>query len=249
MEETPLKIVVDGAIGAGKSTLIQHLADGIRARGLKCVVVPEPVGAWEDVGILKRFYDAGSEPDRRADITYIFQTYTFVTRVKATREAYEQNPDADVFILERSIFTDRYVFMELQREMLGPELMKMYEEWWCMWAEAMPFRIDRAVYLKPSISTCQDRVATRAREGEIPGEGEEADADAKGGVSEAYQLRLRKAHEAYLQGMHLGEFPHMPPCPHKNVFVVEGRLADGDFSTPRSPGTRDIVAHILDGVM
>eukprot|EP01047_Picozoa_sp_COSAG01_P078159 COSAG01_NODE_14334_length_1466_cov_7.322604_2_plen_233_part_00 len=225
-------MVIDGAIGAGKTTLISHVREEFEARGYPAVVVPEPVEEWKRVGILQEFY---ADPKGTA---YDFQTYTFVTRVKETIKKVEANPRAVVFLLERSVLTDRYVFMELQRTMVGPVRMAMYEEWWNMWMRVMPIHPSKMVYLRPSLDNCMDRVNTRAREGEIVEEDGGADSEGerqsgKGGVSADYQRLLSRAHDAFLLGEHAAEFPHMPPRPRPaDVVLVEGSLADDDFSQP-----------------
>ncbi len=250
--ENPIVIVVDGEIGAGKTTLLGHLADGLRARGHTVAEVYEPVGDWKEVGILQEFYQE-ENPDRRDLVAYDFQTYTFATRVKATRDAVRNAPGFTAAVLERSVLTDRYVFMELQRDLVGPRRMNMYDVWWGMWEEVMPVRIapGRAtmVYLKPTLDNCQARVRTRDREGEVVrDEGADAEGTAAGGVSRAYQERLRRAHEAYLEGLHPGEFPGLPPRPFDlgaDVVVVGSPLADGDFSVP-GPAAAAIVDIIID---
>lgn len=250
-----ITVAVDGEIGAGKTTLIGHLRKALEAKGKKAVVVPEPVGEWERVGILQAFY-ADKPPELRGPVTYNFQTYTFLTRIQETQRVVAQHPDADIFLLERSVLTDRYVFMELQRDTVGPVLMEMYGKWWDMWTQLMPIRPQKIIYLKPTIENCQTRVATRAREGEVAGAGgksaDETDreASARGGVSAAYQARLRRAHEAYLQGLHAEEFPGMPPRPFalEDVIVVGGALADQDFSAP-GPAADRATAHIVEKLL
>lgn len=272
-------VVVDGLIAAGKSTLIPALAEGLRERGLKVCVVGEPVEDWKKIGILQAFYE---DPKGMA---YDFQTYTFVTRVRATRAAVKANADADVFLLERSVLTDRYVFMELQRELVGPMRMQMYETWWEEWEQMMPICPTHFVYLKPGLGHCMDRVARRAREGEVeaaaaPGAGPMSDhhldrrdgigsdcrdgsgseeegpagaevgrAQAKGGVSSEYQQRLLQAHDAFLLGGHREAFPGMPPSPPRGaVTVVDGALADDDFSRP-GPARKKVVDYVLGRVL
>jgi len=251
----PLVVTFEGEIGAGKSTLIDHVRDAFLARGLNAVVVPEPVDEWRRVGILQEFY-ADKKPDCRGMVAYDFQTYTFVTRVMEIQRAAAAHPDADVFLLERCPLTDRHVFMELQREMVGAVRMAMYNKWWGLWTQLVPFTPQKVVYLKPTLGNCQSRVSARAREGEVAAAGErsadESDdkASARGGVSAAYQARLRRAHEAFLQGRHAAEFPGMPPRPFSDAdtLVVEGALADDDFSAPGPAADRVaacIVEHIL----
>lgn len=232
-------IIVEGEIGAGKTTLIKQLVAEYARRGLKAAVVPEPVDEWKRVGILQEFY-ADKPKEYRGLVAYDFQTYTFVTRIMEAQRVVRENSDADVFIMERSVWTDRFVFMELQREMVGPARMEMYDKWWAMWVDLVPARLVAAktsiVYLKPSLPSCQSRVGKRARIGEVNASNADTtdtEASARGGVSAAYQERLRIAHEAFLQGMHQEEFPHMPPRPfnmHTDVIIVGGKIADSDFS-------------------
>ena len=139
-----------------------------RRSGHSAVVVKEPVDEWKRVGILQEFYANPKE------VAYDFQTYTFVTRVKETIKQVEAHPDATIFLLERSVLTDRYVFMELQRDLVGEVRMAMYEEWWNLWQRLMPIMPSKMVYLKPTLGNCMQRVNARAREGEIV----DADADA-----------------------------------------------------------------------
>ena len=298
--ERPLVCVIDGAIGAGKTTLIELLCEALVERGHKAVVVREPVEEWARCGILQEFYDHASSLEPGL-VAYDFQTYTFVTRVEEVIKTKEANPDATIFLLERSVLTDRFVFMELQRELVGPRRMEMYDKWWNMWSRLMPFQPDKMVYLKPSLDKCMQRVNSRGREGEVvqqeeeeqgqeEEEEEEADSDdfltaeeeenpgsraldsiaeipepsssaasedddgpdtGGGGVSSEYQERLCRAHDCYLLGQHADEFPQMPPRPFSSkddVVVVDGALADDDFSVPVSSTLRfalEAVEHAL----
>lgn len=252
--KTPIAISIDGEIGAGKTTLLELLVRGFKDLGLTAVIVSEPVNVWKDIGILQAFYDPNHSLEVQGMVAYIFQTFTFVTRVDETINVVEANPDADVFILERSVLTDRFIFMELQRVISGPMLMAMYEYWWRMWNRIMPLQPSKFIYLKPTLENCQARVAKRAREGEVNDqEADEVDtkASARGGVSAAYQARLRRVHEAYLQGMHTDEFAELPPRPFdpaRDVTVVEGPLADDDFSRP-GPAADQIIKHIIEKVL
>lgn len=158
----PRVIVIDGEIGAGKTTILSALSEALRRKGCRVGVAPEPVGKWREVGILGRFYQ---DPARYA---YEFQTYTFVTRIMATRKCVEETPNADVYLLERSILTDRHVFMELQREIVGEQTMQMYDEWCGLHSLLMPVDLSTAtfLYLKPDLAECMTRVGERAREEE-----------------------------------------------------------------------------------
>lgn len=242
----PLVCVIDGAIGAGKTTLIELVRERLESLGHNTVVVSEPVEEWKRVGILQEFYEHGSSPEPGM-VAYDFQTYTFVTRVEETIKVAESHPEATIFLLERSPWTDRFVFMELQRELCGPRRMEMYERWWNMWMRIMPFAPNKILYLKPSIRDCMDRVTHRAREGEVKEGDQEATAEDEAkeeddtggdGVLAAYQARLVRAHDCFLLGEHAAEFPMMPTRPFKigpgsrDVITVDGDLANEDFSVP-----------------
>jgi deoxyadenosine/deoxycytidine kinase len=259
--DRPLVCCIDGAIGAGKTTLIELVRAGLCARGHNAVVVAEPVEEWKRVGILQEFYEHASSPEPGL-VAYDFQTYTFVTRVEECVRMVEQHPEATIFLLERSVLTDRFVFMELQRDLVGPRRMEMYEKWWAMWHRIMPWEPSKMVYLKPTLDKCMQRVFKRAREGEVKEEekaeeaeeqeAEDEDDSGGAGVLGAYQARLCRAHDCYLLGQHADEFPLMPARPFKlgedNVTVVEGPLADDDFSEPGAAQER-VVAHICDSIL
>lgn len=251
----PLVVVIDGEIAAGKTTLVRLVAAEMGRRGYRAVVVNEPVDEWRGVGILQEFYE-DHPPEHRKFAAYDFQTFTFVTRVGETIKTVKANPGADVFILERSVLTARFVFVELLRKLMEPRRMVMYDRWWNMWTQVMPIQPTKFVYLKPSIDSCMHRLEKRAREGEVTDDGKRADrtdteAVARGGVSTAYQYRLRRAHEAFLQGMHGDEFTEMPERPfdsEKDVLVVDGEMADADFSVGGAARDR-IVSFITDKLL
>ena len=250
--------VVEGEIAAGKTELVVALAEALRAKGLRVGLVLEPVDRWKNIGILQKFYE---NPARHA---YGFQTFVYATRILDIVACVEANPDADLYLFERSPATDA-VFMELQRADADPVEMDMYKVWCGTYARLLPVDLARAkvLYLKPGLDRCMRRLAMREREGEIraerlesstgsPGswhlaEENEGDcASAEGGVSLGYQHRLRRAHEAFFQGLHAGEFPLMEPSPfpRDHVYEIPQHLADGDYRRG-SPHRAQIVADIL----
>ena len=54
---------------------------------------------------------------------YEFQTYSCITRIKSVIDEIYNCQDADIYILERSIWTDKYIFMELLKEIVGGRLV------------------------------------------------------------------------------------------------------------------------------
>lgn len=178
----PLVIAVRGEIGAGKSTLLANLKQDLTAYGFrKVLVVPEPSDVWVATGALQDFYKS---PEHRA---LEFQMFVFVTRIRAGRKAYLENPDADVIVLERTPDDDRYIFMEkLHRDGLVDDArMKRYIMTWEGWMEQWPFVVTHTLYVCPTIEACMSRVHERARDGETT-------------VSAEYQQGLRDCHIEYL---------------------------------------------------
>jgi deoxyadenosine/deoxycytidine kinase len=145
--------------------------------------IREPVEKWKELGRLEQFY---ADPVRRS---YQFQTRAFHDRVAEAQEKYRLYSDTtDVFILERSIFTDK-LFLEMLKD-TGCEDQSEYEDYldlWTMWEKVMPFRPDLFVYLRPAVDVCMARLRSRAR-------------DEEQGVSADYQQRLQEKHDAFFGG-------------------------------------------------
>jgi deoxyadenosine/deoxycytidine kinase len=246
--KAPRVISIEGLIGGGKTSLIAGLMAELAARrpDLRVRYVPEPAEEWVQVGALQRFY-ASAENKNRADAVYVFQTYTYVTRVKAMLQALREAPGADILLTERTVLTDRHVFMGVQKELVGAELMAMYAAWCDLFAELLaPLDFSGAlyVYLRPSVEACMSRVRQRARTGEIEAvrdgaaSAREAPAETRaraplgaGGVSEEYQRCLLRAHDAFLLGSG-APLPEVPFDRKKQVVLVDGELADADFRGP-----------------
>ena len=239
--------VIEGEIAAGKTELTKAIAAELTRRGKKVCLVLEPVEQWRSIGILQKFY---SDPMR---FGYGFQTYVFASRVLEIAKAVSASPDADVFLLERSPASDQ-IFMELQRGVIDPVEMEMYSTWCDAYNLMLPIDFSNAkvLYLKTSLEHCMERLNSRHRDGEVistkPKE-KVASATATGGVSIGYQQRLRRAHEAFLEGLNPGEFPFMPksPFPISSVYAIEPALADGNFRD-LGPERDRIIGAIVDTV-
>jgi len=152
-------------------------------RGWKVTIVDEPVSKWESDKLLKKFYE---NPERYA---YHFQTKAFHDRVRECQSQFKKHKDdTDVFILERSVFSDT-IFMNTLHDLGTVDDMEMehYKEWWELWEEVMPFRPDMFIYLKPNLDVCMGRVRERARDGEE-------------GVRKDYQVLLEQRHDEFFKG-------------------------------------------------
>uniref|UniRef100_S4RFC4 deoxyguanosine kinase n=1 Tax=Petromyzon marinus TaxID=7757 RepID=S4RFC4_PETMA len=190
------KISVEGNIACGKSTLVKVLQK-LRPNWH---VVPEPLekwqnvvpplpppppapGLWQDVGgnLLQMLY---SDASRWA---YTFQTLSAMGRIRAQLSV---PPSAQpVQVLERSIYSDRYVFaasLHEQGSMNDTEWV-VYQEWqgWLLSELDKRVELDGMVYLRAEPEACLARMRVRNREEER-------------GVGLEYLDALHKRHENWL---------------------------------------------------
>ena len=140
---------------------------------------------------------------------YEFQTYSYITRIKSVIDEIYNCPDADIYILERSIWTDKYIFMELLKDLVGEMRINMYNTWWEMWSYIMPMRVDKWVLLDTSLEESLKRINSRNRNGE-------------NAVDRGYQTRL------YIKHI---EFYNQLKEENKPVIIIESDIMDTDFIT------------------
>jgi deoxyadenosine/deoxycytidine kinase len=202
-----VKLAVEGNIGAGKSTFLDVLSDGALELQDIVEIVPEPVEEWQKVetggeagqqpvNLLDQFY---KDPKRYA---YAFQHYVLLTRMQKDRNA--RSSVKPLQILERSIFSDRMVFVRAMHEagFLGDLELSIYDSWFSMQiGQDRALTPDGFIYLKARPETCIKRLRNRNRS-------EEA------GVDEAYLANLHDKHESWL---HFG-------AKHLDQYVQDQRL-------------------------
>ncbi|CAK9251200.1 unnamed protein product [Sphagnum jensenii] len=142
-----LTFCVEGNISVGKSTFLQKIAsETIELQDL-VEIVPEPVAKWQDVGkehhnILESFY---AEPERYA---YTFQNYVFVTRLMQERES--ANGVKPLRLMERSVFSDRMMFVRAVHEAKWMSEMEIsiYDSWFNPVVSELPGLVpDAFIYL------------------------------------------------------------------------------------------------------
>ncbi|XP_008783380.2 uncharacterized protein LOC103702646 [Phoenix dactylifera] len=180
-----LTFCVEGNISVGKTTFLQRIAnETIELRDL-VEIVPEPISRWQDVGpdhfnILDAFY---AEPQRYA---YTFQNYVFVTRVMQERES--AGGIKPLRLMERSVFSDRMVFVRAVHEAnwMNEMEISIYDSWFDPVVSSLPGLIpDGFIYLRASPDTCYKRMMLRNRAEE-------------GGVTLEYLRGLHEKHESWL---------------------------------------------------
>lgn len=207
-------LIVEGNIGAGKSTFIKLCADQLRKRGVDVVPVYEQVGDWTNLtdSTGKSMFDLYYED--RQKYAYVFQSYVLFSRVSAIQQAIKDNP-GKVIICERSFFTDYEIFAKTLFESGDMNEMEwnVYNMWHDKVVNLLGHPIAHTIYLRASPIVCFDRIKHRNRQSENL-------------IEFAYIDNLHKKHEEWL----------MKPVENTktlvlnaNVDVFEDKLALSSF--------------------
>ena len=177
-EEDKLMILLEGNIGAGKTTVGKALAaDGMFG------FIEEPTGVWREgfaANMLGLFYE---DPKRWA---FTFQICAFITRAKTWREVLALTDHSKV-ILERSVFCDRHVFAEncFRTGLMEASEYQLYRGLWEFLVTNYCVEPDVILYLRTPAETCLERIDNRGRS-------EEA------GIPLDYLLQLERLHDEWL---------------------------------------------------
>jgi deoxyadenosine/deoxycytidine kinase len=157
-------IIVEGNIGAGKSTFLRVLQ-----KNLDLEIIFEPTEKWkvgEQNNLLELFY---KDTPRWA---YTFQSYAFISRIQSLIEHQKKNVLNKIQVLERSVYCDRYCFAKncYESGLMTKLEWEIYVEWFSWLAENYSPRPKGFIYLKTEPTTCFQRIAQRSRheESEIP---------------------------------------------------------------------------------
>ena len=174
----PSTLIVEGNVGAGKSTFLKMLD-----RYLNAQLILEPHERWQDINgdnLLHKFY---TDTSRWA---YTFQTYAFITRVWEQQAALK-NSSSNIHILERSVYSDRYCFSDVLHESGNITDLEwtLYKEWW-NWVVKEYCPVPTGfIYLRVSPEICYERIQKRSRSEES-------------GVPLSYIKKLHERHDRWL---------------------------------------------------
>ncbi|KAM6916268.1 thymidine kinase 2, mitochondrial [Xenentodon cancila] len=149
-------VCVEGNIASGKTTCLEYFN-----KTSNIEVITEPVSKWRSVrghNPLELMYQ---DPERWG---LTLQTYVQLTMLDRHLVA----PAAPVRVMERSIFSARYIFVEnLFRSGKMPEVdYAVLDEWFNWIITNISIPVDLIVYLQTSPQTCQERLKHRCREEE-----------------------------------------------------------------------------------
>jgi deoxyadenosine/deoxycytidine kinase len=187
------RYVIEGNIGSGKSTVVLELE-----RDPEIETVLEPVDLWQSIksgcghSLLDIFY---KDPSRFA---YMFQTVVFKTRLQSL----DFKQSKPIRVSERSVMTDRHVFMETLKDMgmLTEIEYNAYYAWYDWLKSKFDYIPDAIIYIRSSPETCYNRVHHRNRLSEST-------------ITLEYLTTLHEKHEQWLN--HVRTSDQIP------VYVVE----------------------------
>ena len=162
-----MKIFIEGNIGSGKSTIISFLQSLPELKQLKFVVLEEPVEQWKQFkddqkkNILDYFY---KNPKRWG---YLFQMMAFMTRAKLIQQHNDKN-----ILMERSVFSDRYIFAKncYEQSLITNIEWKTYLHWFSWLCDQFNLHEDAFIYLQTDPKKSYQRIQKRNRseEKQIP---------------------------------------------------------------------------------
>lgn len=169
--------IIEGSIGSGKSTILTHL------ESTNVETIQEPVNVWRSLkdengcSLLDLFY---KNPLRYA---YLFQTMVFKTRLKSLDTPQIKN----IRISERSVWTDRYIFMEAMKNTnsISKIEQECYDAWYDWLTNAFFKQPDGIIYIRSSPEVCLLRIKERGRNEETS-------------ISIEYLKELHECHDKWL---------------------------------------------------
>ena len=202
-----LCVAVEASIAAGKTTLLQALA---QFHGVKCFT--EPIGEWcsflPNCNGLEKFY-AGLNGKGPA-WSFQFQVLVSTLYAKHLRKVCntENGDGAKIIFLERSIFASLLFARNLLKKgMIDEAELKLLESMVEGLSVGLP-TVDAVVYLRCSPKESLARVERRGREEEVA-------------ISPQYLEELHRSHEDW----HANGFHPLKP---KEVFVVNADTSDAN---------------------
>merc|ERR1719412_2553474 len=161
-KKRPFTVVVEGNIGSGKTTFLDHFMKNEMVE-----VVTEPVEEWRNVGghnLLQLMYE---NPSRWS---HMFQSYVQLTMLKNHVEGISSKKQ--IKLMERSLFSARHCFVENLHDTgkMSDAEFSVLCEWFDFFASGelskVDIGVDLIVYLRTSPAVAYERKKSRARKEE-----------------------------------------------------------------------------------
>lgn len=188
VDKTPLlTLYIEGNIGAGKSTFLQTVTNGHEGLRERAQVSPEPVHEWQNLhhndkkhNLLQEYYQ---DPKKAA---FPFQTLILYTRVEQEKNSRATNKEFR--LLERSVFSDRMVFVRTiyESKWIDDKQLAVYDRGFSLFVDGeRHLKPDGFIYLRTNPATCHRRIQRRQRSEENE-------------IDERYLAGLHDKHEDWL---------------------------------------------------
>ncbi|CAB4481498.1 P-loop containing nucleoside triphosphate hydrolase protein [Rhizophagus irregularis] len=200
-------VIVEGLIGSGKSTLVKNLSQTLEKMGYSVCQILEPVDYWIETGILEKLY---SNPSR---FSVDFQVFAYMTRLVDINKSVAANPNADIYLLERSTESGK-LFIPNFWDAIDPVEKVLLSYMFENLTELLSLDLTTAhiLYYNTSLPKCMERVKKRNRSEEVVHQFDlpsgEPTANHSRRVTKEYQTILSSTHNLLLSAK--GRTSHEP---------------------------------------
>ncbi len=173
-----MMVLIEGNIGAGKTTVGKTIAASSRFG-----FIEEPTKAWQEDFASNMLENLYTDISRWA---FTFQICTFITRAKTWPEICALT-DCSRVVLERSIFCDRFVFVEnfYRTGVITQTEHQLYRGLWDFVVSSYCDQPDLILYLRTPAEVCMERIRDRGRAEES-------------GITLDYLVQLERLHDEWL---------------------------------------------------
>jgi len=153
---------IEGNIGSGKSTILKLL----KLKSDESVIfIDEPVSEWQKIenssgkNVLELFYED------KEKYSFTFQILAYITRLRKVLDVIKNSKDK-VVIMERSIYTDKFVFAKMLYDggFIKEIEWKTYNYWFDTFKDTT--KLNGIIYVNTEPEICFERIKKRNRDGE-----------------------------------------------------------------------------------
>ena len=165
----PIIISIEGNIGSGKSTFVEHLKHAYTTKNgssqdINICFLQEPVDEWNSItdehgeSMLSKFYADSKK------YAFPFQMMAYISRLALLRDAIKKS--YDIIVTERCVQTDKNVFAQMLYDDGKMEEVEfaIYNRWFDEFINDIPEIY--TIYLETDPKVAKQRVDKRARNGE-----------------------------------------------------------------------------------
>lgn len=194
-------ITIEGNIGSGKSTALKKLEEYCKDKN-NILFLQEPVDQWLEIKdkdgehILKKYYN------NMQKYSFAFQMMAYISRIHLLKKAI-QNPNIDIIISERSVYTDRFVFSQMlyDSNLIEEVEFQIYLKWFNEFLDELPE--SHIFYVRTDPEVAYERIIKRNRDGE--------------NIEKDYIIKCHNYHEKWLYNNN-----NINELQDKNIIVING---------------------------